>query len=230
MTHCNLRCVFCVNWEISQSGRGERAGIDEFAAMMLALQRTGCHNINIVTPTHYSAHLLLALDLAAERGLHIPLVYNTSGWERLEVLRILEGAVDIYLPDFKYAVPEMASRYSRGASSYPEVTARAILEMQRQTGTATADSDGLMRRGLIIRHLVMPNNVSGTREVLRWIAGNLPRTTYIHLMSQYRPSFQATQHPAINRRISAEEYADAVSYARSLGLTALDIQGYRRFN
>jgi len=195
--------------------------------MMLDLQERGCHNINLVTPTHYSPHILLALDLAASRGLRLPVVYNTCGWEKVEILRKLDGVVDIYLPDFKYSDGEMASKYSSGAQNYPEATKSAILEMHRQVGPAHPAGDGLMYRGLMIRHLVMPNGVSGTKEVIGWIAENLPRDTYLNLMSQYRPMYRASEYEEIARRITAAEYAEAVNHAKQAGLTNLDLQGYR---
>lgn len=224
-SHCSLRCVFCINWETSHEGRGVRRGIEDLAAMMLVLQREGCHNINVVTPTHYSPHILRALDIAAGRGLRLPLVYNTCGWENLEVLTLLDGVVDIYLPDFKYDDPAQAERYSAGAAAYPEVTRAALLEMHRQVATAHPDCDGLMRRGLMIRHLVMPNRIGGTREIVRWIAENLPKDTYLNLMSQYRPVYRAGEFPEIARRLTRREYAEAVQWAREAGLTNLDLQG-----
>lgn len=226
LTNCSLRCVFCINWEISQGGQGRERTIDEFAQMMITLQRRGCHNINFVTPTHYSPHILLAVDRAASWGLKVPLVYNTCGWERVEILKILNGIVDIYLPDFKYSDEKMAARYSSGAFEYPEITKKALLEMHRQVGVAKPAEDGLMYRGLMIRHLVMPNNVSGTKGVIDWIAANLPKDTYLNLMSQYRPMYKASDYPKISRRITREEYTTAVNQARQAGLTNLDIQGY----
>ena len=226
LTNCALRCVFCINWEISQGGEGSERSIEEFADMMLALQKMGCPNINFVTPTHYSPHILLAVDKAAAKGLRIPLVYNTCGWERLEILEILDGAIDIYLPDFKYSDGQMASKYSSGADTYVEVTQRALREMHRQVGVAKPAGDGLMYRGLMIRHLVMPNNVSGTKSVITWIAENLSKDTYLNLMSQYRPMYKAMQYPDIARRITRKEYADAVDWAKEAGMTNLDIQGY----
>lgn len=225
LTHCNLRCVFCSNWEISQGGRGSKRTLEEMADMMLVLQDSGCPNINFVTPTHYSPHIVLAVDIAARKGLHIPLVYNTCGWERVEIIEELEGIMDIYLPDFKYADGEMADRYSSGAHTYPELTKKALLEMQRQVGVAKPANDGLMYRGLMIRHLVMPNNVGGSKEVLSWIAGNLPKDTYVNIMSQYRPLYKAMDYPKIARRISREEYTMVVEWARQEGLTNLNIQG-----
>jgi putative pyruvate formate lyase activating enzyme len=225
--HCSLRCVFCINWSINQGPPGAPSAIPQLADMMLALQDAGCHNINLVTPTHYSPQLVLALDDAAGRGLRLPLVYNTSGWERLEILEQLEGIVDIYLPDMKYADREMADRYSSGARDYPEVTRRAVLEMHRQVGVADAEADGLMYRGLMIRHLVMPNDVGGTREVLAWIGANLPKNTYVNLMAQYRPAFRARAHAAIARPITGDEWEDAVASARRAGLTRVDLQDGR---
>ncbi|MBU0515801.1 MAG: radical SAM protein [Proteobacteria bacterium] len=227
-THCNLRCVFCINWPINIAGQGRKATPEVLARVMPALQKIGCHNINLVTPTHYSAHILKAVDLAAARDLRLPLVYNTSGWERLEVLKVLDGVVDIYLPDFKYGQADMAAKYSSGAKSYPAVTKQALLEMHRQVGVARPGKDGLLRRGLIIRHLVLPNNVSGTKQVLAWIAGHLPRDTYVNLMSQYRPAHQAHLHPRIARRLTRAEFARAVKWGRDAGLTRLDVQPYPR--
>jgi putative pyruvate formate lyase activating enzyme len=227
LTHCGLRCVFCINWEISQGGSGAERTIEEMAAMMVRLQEMGCHNINVVTPTHYSAYIVLALDRAAEGGLRLPLVYNTCGWERPEILELLDGVVDIYLPDFKYAEGSMADRYSSGAETYPGVTREALLEMHRQVGVATPAKNGLMHSGLMIRHLVMPNNVGGTKSVLEWIARHLPKDTYVNLMSQYRPMYKALDYPLIARPITRQEYDDAVRCAMELGLTNLDIQGYR---
>ena len=227
LANCNLRCVFCINWEVSQGGQGWRKTLDDLADMMLDLQRRGCHNVNVVTPTHYSAHVVRALDLAARRGLRLPVVYNTCGWERLEVLKQLDGVVDIYLPDFKYWDGKKAAKYSSGAETYPEVTRDGILEMHRQVGVARPAADGLMYRGLMIRHLVMPNDVGGTREILAWIAASLPKDTYVNVMSQYRPVYRASEFPEIARPLTRAEYEDAVACARRLGLTNLDIQGWR---
>lgn len=226
-SNCNLRCVFCINWEISQGGEGTPINIEHLARMMLKLQSIGCHNINLVTPTHYAPHILLAVDQAAAQGLRLPLVYNTCGWERVEILRTLDGIVDIYLPDFKYSEGAMAAKYSSGADTYPEVTKVALIEMHRQVGVAKPRPDGLLYRGLIIRHLVMPSGVSGTRAVVEWIAANLPKDTYLTLMSQYDPVYKASQYPEIARRITREEYKEAITWAKQAGLTNLDIQGYK---
>jgi putative pyruvate formate lyase activating enzyme len=226
LTHCNLRCVFCQNWEIAQLGRGSERNIDDFARMMLKLQKIGCHNINLVTPTHYSAHILKAIDIAAKAGLRLPIVYNTSGWERLEILKFLDGVVDIYLPDFKYWDSDMSAKYSSEAESYPEITKEAILEMHRQVGVAKPAIDGIMQRGLMIRHLVMPNNTGGSENVMEWIAGNLPKDTYVNIMAQYNPVYKAYDYPKISRRITRKEYVNVVNKAKDLGLANLDIQGY----
>ncbi len=224
-SHCSLRCVFCINWQISHGGEGSRTSLEELAGMMLRLQERGCRNINVVTPTHYSPHILMALDIAASQGLALPLVWNTCGWEKVEVLKMLDGIVDIYLPDFKYSSGTMAKKYSGGADTYPRIAKDALLEMNRQVGVAQPESGGLITSGLMIRHLVMPNNVSGTREVLFWIAENLPKNTYVNIMSQYRPMYQANEYPKIARRLYISEYRQAVEWAREAGLTNLNIQG-----
>ncbi|HIE05312.1 MAG TPA: radical SAM protein [bacterium (Candidatus Stahlbacteria)] len=226
LTHCNLRCVFCQNWEISHLGRGSVIDINELAKMMLHLQRIGCHNVNLVTPTHYSPHILKALVIATEKGLRLPVVYNTSGWERLEILKILDGVVDIYLPDFKYWDNTMAEKYSSGASLYPDFARKAILEMHRQVGVAKPSKDRIIYRGLMIRHLVMPNNVAGSEKVMEWIAENLPKDTYVNIMAQYHPCYKAFDYPELSRRITKEEYQRVVARAKSLGLNNLDIQGF----
>lgn len=223
-TNCSLRCVFCINWQISQGGGGMFRSIEELAEMMLNLQEKGCHNINLVTPTHYPGHILLAIDIAAGKGLRLPVVYNTCGWERLEVLKKFDGIIDIYLPDFKYADGKMAAKHLSGAEAYPEITEAALLEMHRQVGVAKPASDGLIYRGLMIRHLVMPNRVAGTKKVIEWIAQNLPKDTYLNIMSQYRPMYKAFKYPEISRRITTEEYEEAVKWAEEAGLTNLDIQ------
>ena len=244
-THCGLRCVFCINHEISLEGKGRPRSIEDLAQMMLRVQRWGCHNVNVVTPTHYAAHIVLALDIAAAKGLRLPLVYNTCGWERLDILEQLDGIVDIYLPDIKYASGDMAVKYStcvppdiRFAHSevgkrytptkaYPELTQMALLEMHRQVGVAKPARDGLMYRGLMIRHLVMPSGVSGSKAVIEWIAQKLPKDTYLNIMSQYTPTYRAHEYPAIARRITRAEYSEAVQAASKAGLTNVEIQGYR---
>jgi len=225
-SNCSLRCVFCINYEISHLGEGSSTDIEKLADMMLALQKIGCHNINLVTPTHYSAHIILAVDIAAGKGLRLPLVYNTCGWEQMEILKLLDGIVDIYLPDFKYWDSKMAAKYSAGAGIYPEITKSAIMEMHRQVGVAKPSKDGLIYRGLMIRHLVMPNNAGGSIKVVKWIAENLPKDTYLNIMSQYRPTYKAFDYPEISRRITRQEYEEVVQTAKESGLTNIEIQGY----
>lgn len=221
---CGLRCVFCINWEIAHEGRGRVRSIEDLAGMMLRLQRRGVHNINLVTPTHYLPHILLALDIAAGKGLRLPIVYNTAGWECIEIMKMLDGVVDIYLPDFKYYCDEMAKRHLSGAKNYSGITKAAILEMYRQVGVAKPADDGLMYRGIMIRHLVMPNRVCGSMEVMRWIAENLPNDTYVNIMSQYRPMHRAFEFPEIARRITRSEFNEVVEAAREAGLTNLDVR------
>ncbi len=225
-SHCALRCVFCINWEVSHKGRGKETSIEELADMMLELQRKGVHNINLVTPNHYVAHIVKALDLAADWGLRLPIVFNTCSWVPLEILKLLDGVIDIYLADIKFWCGEVAARLAAGAKCYPEVAKVALLEMHRQVGVAKPGEDDLITRGLMIRHLVMPNNAAGSVEIMEWIAENLPKDTYINIMSQYRPVFRAHEFPEIARRITSDEYQQVVERAKELGLTNLDIQGF----
>ena len=227
LTHCNLRCAFCQNWEISQLGRGAQRSIEDLAQMMLKLQAFGCHNLNFVTPTHYAAHILKALDIAAADGLRLPIVYNTSGWERADIIALLDGIVDIYLPDFKFWEGDLSAKYSAGAKSYPDFTRTAIREMHRQVGVAKPDAKGLIQRGLMIRHLVMPNNTGGSEEIMAWIAATLPKDTYVNIMAQYHPVYKAFDYKELSRRITGDEYRRVVDRARQLGLSNLDIQGYQ---
>jgi putative pyruvate formate lyase activating enzyme len=189
---------------------------------MLDLQNIGCHNINLVTPTHVMPNILNAARMALKKGLHLPLVYNTSGYERSEMLKILDGIVDIYLPDMKYMDPDRAAKYSAGASDYPEVTKKAIVEMNRQVGELVIDKRGIALRGLIIRHLVMPNRVAGTEKFVRWVAENLPKSTYVNIMAQYRVEYKAYDYPEIARGITPQEFLEAMSWAKIYGLTRLD--------
>lgn len=190
--------------------------------MMLKLQKMGCHNINLVTPTHVMPNIINATRIALKKGLRIPLVYNTSGYERIEMLKILDGIVDIYLPDLKYMDSEQAAKYSAGASDYPEMTQKAILEMHRQVGVLKADKNGYALRGLIIRHLVMPNRVAGTKKFVKWVAENLPRNTYVNIMAQYRVEYKAYDYPEIARGITVEEFLEAMHWASQYGLINLD--------
>lgn len=216
-TYCNLKCVYCQNYSISQLRDGDIISIADLANMMLYLQSIGCHNINLVTPTHFVPQIVSALVIAVERGLRIPIVYNTSGYERLEILKLLDGIVDIYLPDMRYSSEVNSIRYS-SAPRYPEFNRLAVKEMFRQVGNLELDENGIAKRGLIIRHLVMPEDVSGTEDILRFIAEEISKDAYISLMAQYRPMYKAINMPPINRRISREEYKKAIEIAKSLGL------------
>jgi len=223
LSHCNLGCVFCQNWDISHGGAGTEVTIEDLAEMMLQLQLSSCGNINVVSPTHFAPHIVLALDLAAGMGLRIPLVYNTSGWERSEILALLEGIVDIYLADFKYMDAGKSARYSSDAKTYPEITRSALIEMNRQVGVALASKNGLIFRGLMIRHLVMPGNASGSLEAMQWISANLPLNTYVNIMIQYSPAYRAHLFPEIDTYVSREDYMEVVQIARSFGLVNLDV-------
>ena len=221
-SHCNLRCVFCQNWPIAHEGRGKALQDEELADMMVHLQKMGCHNINLVTPTHVMPNILNATRIALEKGLRVPLVYNTSGYERLEIVKMLEGIVDIYLPDMKYMDADHAAKYSAGASDYPEVTKRAIIEMNRQVGILLTDRNGVALRGLMIRHLVMPNRIAGTERFVKWVAGHLPKSTYVNIMPQYHVEYKAFDYPEIARGITVQEFLEAMDWAEQCGLSNLD--------
>jgi putative pyruvate formate lyase activating enzyme len=207
-SHCNMACVYCQNYEFSQLGKGREYTFEELARLMLLLQDSGCHNINLVTPTHVMPQIIKSLELAVTFGLKIPLVYNTSGYECAEILKLLEGVVDIYLADMRYADSSVSARLSF-TDDYPERNREAVKEMYRQVGQPEFDSQGLIRRGLIIRHLVLPNRQSGAEEIMRFIAEEISEDTYISLMSQYLPYHKACAYPEINRRLKAEEYEEA---------------------
>jgi len=226
-SNCNLRCVFCQNWQISQEGRGQEVSDEQVAQMMLKLQKHGCHNINLVTPTHVMPNILKATQIASQNGLRLPLVYNTSGYERMEILKILDGIVDIYMPDLKYMDGDLAAKYSSGAQDYPEVTQKAIIEMHRQVGELLIDRRGIALRGLIIRHLVMPNRVAGTEKFVKWVAEKLTKSTYVNIMAQYHPEYKAFEYPEIARRITREEFLEAMEAAKRYGLTNLDPHSLR---
>jgi putative pyruvate formate lyase activating enzyme len=221
---CNLHCVYCQNWEISWRGEGELASDESLAEMMLGLQRQGCHNVNLVSPSHVVAQILAALCIAAERGLALPLVWNSGGFDSLEALRLLDGVVDIYMPDLKYADPEVARRYSHVAG-YAEASRAAVREMHRQVGDLVLDARGLARRGLLVRHLVLPSGLAGTEEVMRFLAEEVSPRTWVNLMDQYRPCYRANDIPALARRPTSAELRAALEAARSHGLTRLDPGG-----
>ena len=226
-SNCNLRCVFCQNWPIAIRGEGRAVEDEGLAQMMMYLQEIGCHNINLVTPTHVMPNILSATRMAFKKGLRIPLVYNTSGYERVEIIRILDGIVDIYLPDIKYMDGDMAAKYSSDAWDYPEVASAAVFEMNRQVGVHQTDNQGIAHRGLMIRHLVMPNRVAGTKKFVKWVAENLPQSTYVNIMSQYHVDYKAFEYPEIARGITAQEFLEAMDWAEKYGLTGLDPRSVR---
>lgn len=216
---CNLRCVFCQNYDISHRGEGVEVPPERLARMMLNLQSLGCHNINFVTPEHVVPQVLEALVIAVEGGLRLPIVYNTSAYDSMESLRLLDGVVDIYMPDFKIWDPEKAHRYLK-ARDYPEVARRVIMEMHRQVGVLKFDEQGLAKRGVLVRHLVMPGDIAGTEHILRFLAQEVAPDTFVNVMAQYYPAGMVSpeRYPEINRRISSQEYWRAIRLAEELGL------------
>jgi putative pyruvate formate lyase activating enzyme len=219
---CGLRCSYCQNSTISFEGEGADVEVERAAQSMLKLQRMGCHNINLVTPTHFLPGIFEAVFLAADMGLNIPIVYNTSGYEKVEILQLLDGIVDIYLPDFKYMNPEFSAKFSSEAYNYPHFAREAFKEMFRQVGDLEIHGRGIAKRGLMVRHLVLPNRIAGTKDILRFVSENLSRETYINIMRQYRPEYKARQYTEINTCITLEEYNQALKWARDFGLTRLD--------
>lgn len=217
---CNLGCIFCQNYEISHGREGREVSCRELANIMVGLQRRGCHNINFVSPSHFVPQILAALGPAIEGGLNVPLVYNTGGYDSPKTLRLLDGVIDIYMPDAKYADPEVAEALS-GAADYPQVMRAAITEMHRQVGDLQIGDDGIARRGLLVRHLVMPGGLAGTPEIMQFLA-SLSEDTYVNVMAQYRPCYRAHEYPEISRRITRDEYWEAVQAALDAGLHRLD--------
>jgi putative pyruvate formate lyase activating enzyme len=218
LTHCNLLCVYCQNWDISHSGEGEEISDEELAGEMIRLQKMKCHNINFVTPTHYLPNIIQALVFAVENGLNIPLVYNTGGYERVEILEMLDGVIDIYLPDYKYSDGKTASAFSNGAADYPEIVKAAIKEMHRQVGILKTDERHIARKGLIVRHLVLPGGIAGTEEFVEFVFDELDPATYVNIMPQYHPAYKAYHYPELSRNLSTTEYTKAILIARDRGL------------
>ncbi len=218
---CNLHCIYCQNAEISQKRTGKPVSTEQLAEIMLQVQEMGCHNLNLVSPTHVVPQIVAALDLAARRGLRLPLVYNTGGYDALPTLKLLEDVVDIYMPDMKYASSELGLRYS-DVEDYPFFNQQAVLEMHRQVGDLQIAPDGTAVRGVLIRHLVLPGVQAGSREILEFIASRISKQTYLNIMDQYRPAYLARGHPVLNRRISSQEYQQVLEWAREAGLDRLD--------
>ena len=220
-TYCNLRCVFCQNYTISQSGEGSTIDRETLTRMMLSLQARGCHNINLVSPTHVVPHVLDALELAAGMGLHLPLVYNSGGYDAVETLELLDGIVDIYMPDMKYSDEKTAEQLS-GIKNYPAVNKAAIKEMHRQVGDLQIDEQGIAQRGLLVRHLVLPNRLAGTGEIVSFLAQEVSNNTYLNIMAQYHPCYQAFDIPSLSRPLLRQEFQEALDLARQQGLSRLD--------
>jgi putative pyruvate formate lyase activating enzyme len=216
-SHCNLRCVYCQNYRISQEGRGRELTVAALAETFLNLQAQGAHNLNLVSPTPYLPSIVTALTEAKKNGLSIPVVYNTNGYELPAALEYLEGLVDVYLPDLKYYSSAVSAELS-GINNYFKIATAAILTMFNQVGVPQFDQEGIITRGLLIRHLVLPNHLEESKKVLTWISGNLPPTIYVSLMAQYYPTYQAARHPKINRRLTEAEYDAIVDYCWDLGL------------
>jgi putative pyruvate formate lyase activating enzyme len=220
-THCNLLCIFCQNYEISHQGMGDEVGPQILGRMMVQLQNWGCHNVNFVTPSHVVPQILEALPVAIELGLRVPLVYNTGGYDKVETLRLLEDVFDIYMPDIKFMDPQVAKRFCK-APDYPEVVREAVKEMHRQVGDLLLDERGIAYRGLLVRHLVMPHGLAQTPQVMKYLADEISPNTYVNIMDQWRPCGEAHLHPDLSRRISRQEYEEALEAARSVGLHRLD--------
>ena len=219
-TGCNLKCVFCQNYDIAHHHRGQEVSDEELGQLMLRVQELGCHNVNLVSPTHVVPNILAAVKLAARQGLHIPLVYNTGGYDSLETIKVLEGVVDIYMPDMKYGEPGPASDFSK-ADSYPEINFAAVKEMHRQVGDLIIGKDHVAVRGLLVRHLVLPGGMAGTKKVMEFLANSVSRDTYVNIMAQYRPYYKTVGHPLLGRKIRDAEYLQALKIAAKAGLTRI---------
>jgi len=220
-TNCNLGCIFCQNYDISHLGSGSQITVRSLADAMLALQSQGCHNINLVTPTHQAHSIVEAITFAIKDGLKLPIVYNTGSYDSLETLRLLEGIVDIYMPDLKFMDKDVSMTLAE-AADYPDVCRKAIMEMHRQVGDLHVNSRGIATKGVIVRHLVLPDELAGSREAFRFLAEEISTNTYLNIMAQYRPCWRAVDKPHIGKQLSNKDLAKVVSAARDFGLTRLD--------
>ena len=220
-TYCNLHCAFCQNYTISQLGEGSPVNKGQLAEMMLSLQAKGCHNINLVSPTHVVPYILEALELAADKGLHLPLVYNSGGYDTIETLELLDGIVDIYMPDMKYSDVKTAEELS-GIKDYPQINRAAVQEMHHQVGDLQLDENGIAQRGLLVRHLVLPNKLAGTEGMVRFLAQEVSANTYLNIMAQYHPCHKAFDMPQLARPLHNKEFQDAIDLAHQQGLNRLD--------
>lgn len=221
LTSCNLACVYCQNYEISQLRIGTEISTEQLSEIMVALQTIGCHNINLCSPTSYVPQILKALPIAVEKGLKLPLVYNTNGYDSVEVLKLLNGIIDIYMPDIKYSDDRIARRYSL-VPNYWQKVRPAVKEMYRQVGDLVIDKNGLAVGGLLVRHLVLPHGLAGTEKVMNFLAREVSKNTYVNIMNQYYPYHKASQFPELSRRITTEEYSNAVEMAKAAGLWRFD--------
>jgi len=220
-THCNLLCLFCQNYDISHEGCGEEVTSEQLAKNMLHLQDIGCHNINFVTPSHVVPQILSAVSLAVENGLNVPLIYNTGGYDSIETLKLLEGVFDIYMPDFKFWSPKIAEAACK-AKDYPEIARNALIEMHRQVGDLVLDEYGIAMRGLLIRHLVLPKGLAGTRNIMKFIANGISPNSYVNIMAQYRPCGRAAEIEELSTRLKPEDFQTAYQAAIEEGITRLD--------
>lgn len=226
-SNCNLNCVFCQNYEISQLGKGKEITIEDLANIFLKQQEKGVENINLVTPTSYVPQIIEAIKIAKKEGLNLPIIYNTNGYENIETIKMLEGYVDIYLPDLKYAENKLAKEYSK-IDNYFEIATDAIIEMVKQVGIPKLDERGIMKKGVMVRHLVLPNNIENSKEVLKWLVKNLPKEIYISVMAQYFPTYKAKEIKEINRKLTNEEWRKIEDYIQYLGIKNGYVQELRR--
>ena len=226
-SNCNLNCVFCQNYEISQLGKGKEISIEELSEIFLKQQENEVENINLVTPTSYVPQIIEAIKLARKKGLNIPIIYNTNGYENIETIKMLEGYIDVYLPDFKYAENETAKKFSK-IDNYFETATKVIKEMIKQVGIPKLDENGIIKKGVMIRHLVLPNNIENSKKVLKWIVENLPKEIYISVMAQYFPTYKAKEMNEINRKLTKEEWKQIEDYIDELEIENGYVQELRR--
>ena len=226
---CNLNCVFCQNYEISNLGNGKKIEIEELSNIFLKQQENGAENINLVTPTIYTHQIIEAIKLAKNNGLKIPIIYNSNGYENVETLKRLEGLIDVYLPDLKYYENDIALKYSK-INNYFNIATQAILEMYRQVGAPQLDKNGMIKKGLIIRHLVLPNNLENSKQILKWLKDNIDKDVYISVMTQYFPTYKAKEYPEINRKITRKEYEEIENYIYELNIENGYMQDYSEEN
>ena len=216
-SNCNMNCIYCQNYEISQLGKGKEISIQKLADIFIELQNSGVENINLVTPTSYVLQIIEAIKISKKNGLKIPIIYNTNGYERVETLKLLEGYIDIYLPDLKYYDNKLGKKYSN-VDNYFEIATKAIKEMYNQVGIPCFDNCGMLKKGIMIRHLILPNNIENSKNVLKWIKDNIDERVYINIMAQYFPTYKAKEDKELNRKLSQEEYEEIETYVYELGI------------